>query len=107
MIRYQDRILLGTDMIYDDINVPTGIQAQCLYQPGEFPLGDADPEKKYIETSVAFFQSHLDFLTKEKIQTDSPFKRNRDGFSITGLNLPPEVCEKVLHGNISRLLWPD
>ena len=104
MTRYQDRMLLGTDMIYDDTNVPTGIQAQCLYQPGEFPLGDADPDKKYVETSVAFFQSHLDFLTTGKIQTDPPFKRNRNGFSIAGLDLPREVCENILHRNISRLI---
>ena len=34
-------MLFGTDIIYDDMNVPTGMQAQCLYQPGEIPLGGA------------------------------------------------------------------
>jgi predicted TIM-barrel fold metal-dependent hydrolase len=104
LIRYQDRILFGTDIIYDDTNVPTGIQAQCLYQPGEIPLNGADPGKKYVETTAEFFSSHLDFLTTDKVQVDPPFKRSRKGFSITGLDLPSEVCAKILHENASRLL---
>jgi predicted TIM-barrel fold metal-dependent hydrolase len=103
LIRYQDRILFGTDIIYDDTNVPTGIQAQCLYQPGEIPLKGADPRTKYVETTAEFFFSHLDFLTTGKVQVDPPFKRSRKGFSITGLDLPPEVCAKILHQNASRL----
>ena len=35
---YADRIFFGTDSIYDDTNVPTGVQAQCLFQPYEIPL---------------------------------------------------------------------
>lgn len=103
-LRYQDRILLGTDIIYDDTNVPTGIQAQCLYQPGEIPLGDADPQARYVDTTTEFFLSHLDFLTTGRVQSSPPFKRNRNGFSITGLNLPAGVCEKVLFRNALRLL---
>jgi predicted TIM-barrel fold metal-dependent hydrolase len=103
LIRYQDRILFGTDIIYDDTNVPTGIQAQCLYQPGEIPLKDADPRQKYVETTAEFFLSHLDFLTTGKVQADPPFKRSRKGFSITGLDLPSEVCVKILHQNALRL----
>jgi predicted TIM-barrel fold metal-dependent hydrolase len=103
LIQYQDRVLLGTDIIYDDTNVPTGIQAQCLYQPGEIPLGDADPKDRYVETTAAFFASHLDFLTTDQVQVNPPFKRCRKGFSITGLALPPEVCQKILYRNASRL----
>jgi predicted TIM-barrel fold metal-dependent hydrolase len=104
LIQYQNRILFGTDIIYDDTNVPTGMQAQCLYQPGEFPLAGRDPEKKYVETTVAFFASHLEFLTTSHVQTDPPFRRSRNGFSIAGLDLPAEVCEKILYRNASRLL---
>jgi len=43
LIQYQSRILFGTDPIYDETNVLAGMQAQCLYQPSEIPLGDADP----------------------------------------------------------------
>jgi predicted TIM-barrel fold metal-dependent hydrolase len=103
LTEYQDRILFGTDMIYDDTNVPTGIQAQCLYQPGEIPLQGADPKEKYVETTVVFFSSHLDFLTTGRVQVDPPFKRSRKGYSITGLDLPAEVCDKILYLNAARL----
>jgi predicted TIM-barrel fold metal-dependent hydrolase len=104
LTEYQDRVMFGTDLIYDDDNVPTGVQAQCLYQPGEVPLGDADATRRYIETTVTFIQSHLDFLMTEKVQTDPPFRRSTKGYSIHGLGLPEEICEKVLFGNAQRLL---
>jgi predicted TIM-barrel fold metal-dependent hydrolase len=104
LIEYADRILFGTDSIYDDTNVPTGVQAQCLFQPYEIPLEGADPREKYIETSVEFLQSNLDFLLSDTIQTDPPFKRNRAGYSIRGLRLPNEVCEKLLYENVERIL---
>lgn len=103
-LQYQDRIIFGTDMIYDDVNVPTGIQAQSLYQPGEIPLENADYRVKYIETSVEFFKSHLDFIMTNKVQHNPPFKRNLKGYSIVGLELPEEICEKILFKNIELLL---
>lgn len=104
MIEYQDRILMGTDMIYDDTNVPTGVQAQMLFQPGEVPLAGADPRARYVETSVEFVRSHIDFLTTGRVQQNPPFKRCRSGFVLQGLQLPPPVCEKILWQNAARLL---
>lgn len=104
LVRYQDRVLFGTDVIYDDTNVPTGMQAQCLYQPGEIPLGDADFRERYVETTVTFIQSHFDFLMTEEVQTDPPFKRTTRGYSIFGLGLPQDVCEKILSENAQRLI---
>ena len=104
LIEHQDRVLFGTDSIYDDTNVPTGVQAQCLYQPGEIPLGDADPHEKYVETTVGFIQSHIDFLTTRRTQRDPPFKRTTKGYSVVGLGLPTEVCDKIFYQNARRLL---
>ena len=104
LIAYQDRVLFGTDAIYDPTNVPTGMQAQCLYQPGEIPLGDADPQERYVETTVAFVHSHLDFLTTSRVQINPPFKRNREGYSIVGLDLPDKVWEKILYYNARRII---
>jgi predicted TIM-barrel fold metal-dependent hydrolase len=104
LIAYQDRVLFGTDAIYDDTNVPAGVQAQCLRQPGEVPLEDADPLDRYIETTMNFVQSHIDFLTTDRVQIDPPFTRTDRGYSIVGLGLPPDACEKILHQNVRRLL---
>jgi predicted TIM-barrel fold metal-dependent hydrolase len=104
LLAYQDRILFGTDMIYDDTNVPTGMQAQALYQPFEIPLDGADPARRYVDTSCEFFQSHLDFLLTDRVQTRPPFKRRQQGITITGLNLPADACQKILYTNARRLL---
>jgi predicted TIM-barrel fold metal-dependent hydrolase len=104
MIAYQDRLLLGTDAIYDHTNVPTGMQAQCLYQPGEIALAGADARARYVETTAAFVLAHLDFLLTARVQDNPPFKRRRGGYAIHGLHLPPEVGEKICYGNARRLL---
>lgn len=104
IIEFQDRILMGTDLIYDDTHVPTGLQAQCLYQPGEIPLDNRDAEARYVETSTEFLDSYKDFLTTDHVQSDPPFKRNLDGFSVHGLALPNDVAEKVLATNADRII---
>ncbi len=104
LLEYQDRILFGTDVIFDDTNVPTGVQAQSLYQPGEIPLDGVDAEEKYVDTTTAFVKSHLDFLSTDATQHNPPFKRSTQGYSIVGLALPPEVVEKILFRNAERLI---
>lgn len=103
LLEYHDRVLFGTDSIYDDANVPTGMQAQCLHQPGQTPLAGADPRERYVETSVAFVQSHLDFLMTDRVQADPPFRRSRQGYTIQGLRLPEAVCADILWRNAERL----
>ena len=104
LTHWADRVLFGTDMIYDDTNVPTGVQAQCLYQPGELPLAGEAPETKYVRTSVEFLRSHIEFLNTDRKQTNPPFKRSLAPFSIYGLKLPEAVVAKILHRNAERLI---
>jgi len=105
MLAYPDRLLFGTDLIFDDTNVPTGMQAQSLYQPYEVPIpAGMTPETRYIETSVALVQSQLDFLRTNRVQLNPPFKRRKDGYAIQGLKLPPHVCDQILWKNAEKLL---
>ena len=103
---FADRILFGTDAIYDDTNVPTGQQAQILYQPGEIPLNGTDPRSHYVATTVDFFQSHLDFLLTDKIQYNPPFRRTLQPLQIHGLGLDENVADQILRTNAARLLPP-
>ena len=91
-------------MIYDDAAVATGMQAQCLYQPDALPLGGADARTRYADTSVAFVRSHLECLTTDVAQPEPPFCRSLAGYTLHGLALPPEVCERILWGNAAGLL---
>jgi len=101
---YADRVLFGTDIIYDDTNVPTGMQAQCLYQPGAFPLQGEDPYAAYVRTTAVFLQVHLDFLTSRRVFKSPPFCRSRRPYAIYGLGLPSKIREALLWKNTSRLI---
>ncbi len=104
IIAYQDRILFGTDMIYDGASVPHGIQAQCLFQPGEIRLRGKSPEVSYADTSVRFFESHMKFLLGRDVQRDPPFRRSRSPYEIFGLGLPEDVVRKIVWENAEMLL---
>ncbi|MDD5697473.1 MAG: amidohydrolase family protein [Victivallaceae bacterium] len=104
IIKYQDRILFGTDMIYDDLNVAAGVQAQSLYQPGEVALNGADPEASYIETSVDFFASHIRFLSGNGVQEHPPFNRSREPFRVYELGLPEKVVRKLVWENPRNII---
>ncbi len=103
-INYQDRILFGSDVIYDDESVAEGVQAQCLYQPGEFSLGAEDPERKYVRTTTEFLRSNIDFLKTDTVQKNPPFRRTLAGFQLHGLGLPEEIVSKIFYENASRIL---
>jgi predicted TIM-barrel fold metal-dependent hydrolase len=104
IVEFQDRILFGTDVIYDDTNIPTGMQAQCLYQPFEIPLREADCLQRYVETTVDFIQFHYQFLKSDELFDHPPFKRIKGHFSMQGLGLPPEVCAKLLYENAEKFI---
>jgi hypothetical protein len=80
------------------------MQAQCLYQPGEIPLNGIPAEDKYVDTTVAFVKSHLEFLLTDAIQRNPPFKRTTGDYSIEGLALPKRIAEKILFRNAERLI---
>ena len=101
---HADRIVFGTDMIFDDANVPTGQQAQILHQPGEIPLHGADPKQRYVATTVAFVQSNLEFLSSAEVQEHPPFKRTLAPHKMHGLGLPEDVVERICHRNARTLL---
>jgi len=104
LLEFPDRILFGTDLIYDDTNVPTGMQAQCLYQPYEIPLDGADPHERYVETSADFVHAHLAYLQTDGRQEHPPIKRCREGFTIANMHLPAEVNEQILSRNAERVI---
>jgi len=80
LIRYQDRILFGTD--------------------GGYALGTSDwtPER--------YFRSYLEFLQTANEYIEYPlWGINRQGrWHVNALDLPDDVLRKVLHDNAARLL---
>ena len=103
-LKYADRMLFGTDMIYDDTYVPAGQQAQLLFQPGKVIRDKDEARRRCADESVACFRSHLEFLTGDDAQRKPPFCRSKKPYTTTNLHLPKSVCEKILYGNAKRLL---
>jgi predicted TIM-barrel fold metal-dependent hydrolase len=104
LLEFQERILFGTDMIYDDTNLPTGMQAQCLFQPFELPLKEGmTAEQSYLESSVEFFNYHIEFLTTDHVIVDPPSRRTKAPLITHGANLPADVVNKFCDLNIKKL----
>jgi len=104
MVQYADRIVFGTDLIYDSASVNTGVQSQTFLLPKEAGIGGLSKEEAYIKTSVDFVMSHVDFLETGKAQKNPPFKRVKGSYSIKGLKLPPKTLKSIYRKNIHKLI---
>ena len=100
---FSDRVLFGTDLIYDDPSVATGIQSQSFQRPGEADTGDLAPEEAYVRTSAAYVDSHLTFLISEDVQERAPFRRQRGSFRLHGLGLDDRLLDKILYENAAGI----
>jgi len=81
LIKYQDRVLFATD--------------------GGFEMADAEPGW----TGERFFRSHFEFLETANEYIEYPqWPLSQGRWRVYGVDLPPEVLEKIYAGNIERLL---
>ncbi len=101
--KFSDRVLFGTDLIYDDPSVAMGIQSQSFQRPGEADTAGLAPEEAYLRTSAAYVDSHLKFLTSEDVQEQAPFRRQSAGFRLHGLGLDDRTLDKVLYTNAAGI----
>jgi len=104
VLAYSDRILFGTDVIYDDTNVPTGQQAQILHQPGAIPLGKRNAAEVYVETTVQFTKSNRNFYAKSGVEAEAPFVRKTSSSPLHRLDLPVEALECIYALNARKLI---
>ncbi len=103
LIRHCDRILFGTDLIYLDSDVATGIQSQSFQRPEDLERPVGDPEKSYEQTSTAYLASHLEFLAGDSVQPRAPFRRREGTFRLEGLGLPAPELESILSATPARV----
>jgi len=86
-IRYQDRILFGTDL---------GVGRRLtLGSGGSEPPGDDEVERFFASSWRYFESADRGFPHPTPIQGD---------WTIDGIHLPPEVLAKIYRGNAARLL---
>ena len=95
LLRHADRILFGTDLIYIDQDVATGIQSQSFQKPEDIPRKPTPVEESYERTSVEYVEAHVKFLVSTDVQEKAPFRRQKGTFRLEGLGLPEGVVRKI------------
>jgi predicted TIM-barrel fold metal-dependent hydrolase len=89
-VKYQDRILFGTD-----VGVGQGPEDLMLGSTGATPPGPADVER-FFESTWRWFETD-----DRDIPTPTPIQGR---WNIDGIGLPRQVLEKVYYKNAERLL---
>jgi predicted TIM-barrel fold metal-dependent hydrolase len=96
--KYPKRVLFGTDLIYLDDEVKKGIQSQSFQLPGDLNLDKSlSTEQTYELTSIEYAESHLEFLSSDRVQPKAPFRRIEGSFVLHGLGLEPEVVRAICY----------
>ena len=103
LIKYADRIVFGTDLIYLDKDVATGIQSQSFQRPEDVNIAGMTAEEAYEMTSYRYVLAHVRFLATSELQEHAPFRRQKGTFPLPGLGLPEEVLDKILCQTPSRV----
>jgi uncharacterized protein len=88
-IKYQDRILFGTDnyMIKDPKLVD-----------------NADALRQWQDRDAAFYSRYLEYFETDHLGILEPYGTYRDWMRLSGVKLPAEVLEKFYHGNAEKLI---
>ena len=87
-VKYQDRILFGTDS-----NTLSGVRPD-----------DAEGVKKWQARAERFYSRHLEYFETDNVNLVEPFGAGKEWLRIAGVKLPPEVLEKFYHANAERLI---
>jgi len=87
-IKYQDRILFGTDS-----------SALNNVKPD-----DEKEVKAWQDRASRFYSRHLEYFETNHIDIVEPYGWAKEWLRIPGVKLPPEVLEKFYHANAERLI---
>jgi predicted TIM-barrel fold metal-dependent hydrolase len=87
-IKYQDRILFGTDGA-----APFHIR----------PI-DTDKVAVWKDRQALFLSRHFEYFETDHLDIPEPGGWGKEWLRLPGIKLPPEVLEKFYHGNAERLI---
>jgi predicted TIM-barrel fold metal-dependent hydrolase len=88
-IRFQDRILFGTDL---------------ALSPDNMQLGSVSTKPETFDDAVEFYRKHFRFLESDEKQIDHPTPI-QGRWKIDAINLPMPVLRKVYYDNAERLIF--
>jgi hypothetical protein len=88
-VKYQDRILFGTD---DFLMADPKL------------LDDGEGLKRWQEKHATFYSRYLEYFETDHVGIIDPYGTYREWMRLTGIRLPPEVLEKLYHANAEKLI---
>lgn len=90
-IKYQDRIMFGSDLIV----TPRGMQLGSV---------SADERPPSVADAVEFYAAHRRYFetTRRQIAHPTPIQGR---WKVNAINLPPEVLRKLYHDNADKLIF--
>lgn len=109
-VKYQDRILFGTDGMLLFSRKSAGGGKNILVYPIDDPEWtrtdpkDAEAVRRWKEGQVRFYGRHFEYFETDHSDLVDPSGFGPGWARLTGAKLPPEVLEKFYHGNAERLI---
>jgi hypothetical protein len=108
-IKYQDRILFGTDGSLLG-GRRRGRGANILVYPMDdhewerIDPADVDGVRRWTSGQVRFYGRNFEYYETARLDVIDPFGSDGDWNRLSGAELPPEVLEKFYHANAERLI---
>ena len=87
-VKYQDRILFGTDS-----SVLNNVKPD-----------DEKAVKEWQDKAARFYSRHLEYYETDRLGLMEPYGWGKEWLRLTGVMLPPAVLEKFYHANAEKLL---
>jgi predicted TIM-barrel fold metal-dependent hydrolase len=89
-VKYQDRILFGTDSSVLNNVMPDDVKAVQAWQ----------------DKAARFYSRHLEYYETDQLGLMEPYGWGKEWLRLPGVKLPPAVLEKFYHANAEKLI-PD
>jgi predicted TIM-barrel fold metal-dependent hydrolase len=109
-VKYQDRILFGTDNVtYFKHRKPSGSANISVYPCDDPNLVWLDPKdttavKRWQDRAARVYCEHFQYFETDRADLEDPIRSGGAWLRIHGVKLPPEVLEKFYHANAEKLL---
>jgi hypothetical protein len=109
-VKYQDRILFGTDdMVLFKGRKPARSGNISLY-PSDDPdwlwvdPGDTAAVKRWQDRAAFDYSQYLQYFETDRLDLTDPNRSGGSWLRIPGVKLPPRVLEKFYHANAEKLI---
>lgn len=110
-VKYQDRILFGTDggVLLSGRKSGPGPKNILVYPADDPDWVRIDPKdeaaaRRWKDGQVRFYSRHFEYLETDRPDLPEPGGFGAEWLRLAGVKLPPEVLEKFYHANAERLI---